>query len=210
MDLFIDTKDLDRLHFFVVGIGKQLPYAQSRALNSLAYETRDQTRSGMRSNFTIRRPWVVNQLQVRKKASKSDLEAVVGTSDKGKFLAKHEDGGTRPALGRFIAIPTRAVRRTKTDQIRKSDRPSNLGDRAGIVSYKGNQYLALKRGRWQKTGGGSFLAPGDRSGRLLYLLKPRVDIDERLELEKTGRRVVSTQATRKLSEAIEQALRTAK
>jgi hypothetical protein len=89
MDLFIDTKDLDRLHFFVVGIGKQLPYAQSRALNSLAYETRDQTRAGMRSNFTIRRPWVVNQLQVRKKASKSDLEDGVGTSDKGKFLSNH-------------------------------------------------------------------------------------------------------------------------
>jgi hypothetical protein len=200
MDLFIDTKDLDRLQLFLAKAQNQLPFAQSRALNSLAYETRDQTRAGMRSNFTIRRPWVVNQLQVRKKATKSDLEAVVGTSDNGKFLAKHEDGGTRPALGRFIAIPTRAIRRTKTDQIRKSDRPSSLGDRATVINYNGDQYLALKKGRWNRSGG----------GRLLYLLKPRVDIDERLELEKTGRRVVSTQATRKLSEAIEQALRTAK
>jgi hypothetical protein len=40
MDLFIDTKDLDRLQLFLASARNQLPYAQSRALNSLAYETR--------------------------------------------------------------------------------------------------------------------------------------------------------------------------
>ena len=200
MDFYIDTKDLDRLQVFLANARNQMPFAQSRALNSLAYETRDRTRDGMRRNFTIRRPWVVNQMQVRKKATKGDLEAIVGTSDNGKFLAKHEQGGPRPALGRFIAIPTRAVRRTKTDQIRKTDRPRNLGDRATIINYNGDKYLALKRGRWNKSGG----------GRLLYLLKPRVDIDERLELEKTGTRVVAQKASRLLSDAIDQALRTAK
>lgn len=200
MDLIVDTKDLDRLQLFLAKASNQLPYAQSRALNSLAYETRDQTRVGMRSNFTIRRPWVVNQMQVRKKATKADLEAIIGTSDNAKFLGKHEDGGTRTALGRFVAIPTRAVRRTKTQQISARDRPKALGDRAGIVTFKGDQYLALKKGRWNKSGG----------GRLLYLLKPRVEIDERLRLQQTGRRVIATQATRKLSEAIDQALRTAK
>lgn len=188
---------------FLVNSRGQMPFATSRALNSLAFDVRDKVRGSMPQNFTIRRQWVVNQMQVKKRASKADLEAIVGTSEPGKFLAKHEEGGTRTALGRYIAIPTRAVKRTKTDQIRKSDRPASLGSKASVIDYNGNKWLALNKSRKWAQGSAS-------KTRLLYLLKPRTQIDERLQLHEQGQSVVKMNGSRALQQAVEYALRTAK
>lgn len=188
---------------FLANSRGQMPFATSRALNSLAFDVRDKVRGSMPQNFTIRRQWVVNQMQVKKRASKADLEAIVGTSEPGRFLAKHEEGGTRTALGRYIAIPTRAVKRTKTDQIRKSDRPASLGSKASVIDYNGNKWLALNKSRKWAKGSAS-------KTRLLYLLKPRTQIDERLQLHEQGQSVVRTNGSRALQQAVDYALRTAK
>jgi hypothetical protein len=196
--LEIDTRELKKLERFAKKAQAQLPFAASKALNSLAFETRDKVRGSMPSNFTIRRPWVTRQIEVKQRADKRNLEAVLGTSQAGRFLAKHEDGGTRPALGRYIAIPTRAVRRTKTDQIRKSDRPASLGARASVIDYRGNHWLALNRAR------------KGNSLRLVYLLKPQAKIDERLQLHEQGQSVIRQQGSKALREALDYALKTAK
>lgn len=199
----VDTRDLDKLTRFLAESRGQMPYATSRALNTLAFDVRDKVRGSMPRSFTIRRQWVVNQLQVKQRATKGQLEAVVGTSDSAKFLAKHEEGGTRPALGRFIAIPTRAVKRTKTDQIRKSDRPASLGSKATVVDYNGNKWLALNKSRKWAQGSAS-------KTRLLYLLKPKTQIDERLQLHEQGQFLIKTNASRVLKEAVEYSLKTAR
>lgn len=199
----VDTRDLDRLTRFLANSRGQMPYATSRALNSLAFDVRDKVRGSMPENFTIRRRWVVNQLQVKQRADKRNLEAVVGTSDAAKFLAKHEEGGTRTALGRYVAIPTRAVKRTKTDQIRKSDRPASLGAKASVVDYNGNKWLALNKSRKWAQGSAS-------KTRLLYLLKPRTQIDERLQLHEQGQFVITQRGTQALKDAVDAALKTAR
>ena len=199
----VDTRDLDKLRRFVAESRGQMPYATSRALNSLAFDVRDKVRGSMPQNFTIRRRWVVNQLQVKQRANKRQLEAVVGTSDAAKFLAKHEEGGTRTALGRYVAIPTRAVKRTKTDQIRKSDRPASLGTKASVVDYNGNKWLALNKSRKWAQGSAS-------KTRLLYLLKPRTQIDERLELHEQGQYIIKQRGTQALKDAVDYALKTAR
>ena len=199
----VDTRDLDKLRRFVAESRGQMPYATSRALNSLAFDVRDKVRGSMPQNFTIRRKWVVNQLQVKQRADKRQLEAVVGTSDAGEFLAKHEEGGTRTALGRYVAIPTRAVKRTKTDQIRKSDRPASLGTKASVVDYNGNKWLALNKSRKWAQGSAS-------KTRLLYLLKPRTQIDERLELHEQGQYIIKQRGTQALKDAVDYALKTAR
>lgn len=203
LNLSVDTRDLDKVTRFLAESSAQMPFAASRALNTLAFDVRDTVRASMPQNFTIRRRWVVNQLQVKQRATKRQLEAVVGTSDPAKFLAKHEEGGTRPALGRYIAIPTRAVKRTKTDQIRKSDRPASLGSKATVVDYNGNKWLALNKSRKWAQGSAS-------KTRLLYLLKPKTQIDERLQLHEQGQSVVKMNGSRALQQAVDYALKTAK
>lgn len=203
LKLSIDTRDLDRMARDLSTSRGQIPFAASKALNSLAFDVRDKVRGSMPQNFTIRRRWVINQMQVKQRADKRNLEAVVGTSDAGKFLAKHEEGGTRSALGRYIAIPTRAVKRTKTAQIRKSDRPSSLGSKATVVDYNGNKWLALNKSRnWSQS--------SPSRSRLLYLLKPRTQIDERLQLHEQGQAVIQTNASKALKDAVEYVLRTKK
>lgn len=207
MRIEIDTRDLDRMARRLQDLeARQIPFAVSKAVNSLAFDVRDKVRGSMPVNFTIRRNWVVNQIQVKRRAEKRDPggpEAIVGTSDAGKFLAKHEEGGPRTALGRFVAIPTRAVVRTRTDQIRKSDRPSALGAKATVVDYRGNKWLALNKSRKWAQGSAS-------KTRLLYLLRPRVDIDERLQLHEQGQYVVRTRGALALSDAVDYALKTAR
>lgn len=199
----IDTSDLARMASNLDKARSQIPFAASRELNSLAFDVRDTVRESMPRNFTIRRPWVVNQMQVRERATKRRLEATVGTSQSGKFLAKHEEPTTRVALGRFVAIPTRAVKRTKTAQIRKADRPASLGSKATVVDYNGNKWLALTKSRKWAQGSPS-------KSRLLYLLEPRVEIDERLQLHEQGKSVVNNKGSQRLKEAVEYALRTAR
>lgn len=197
----IDTRDLARMASSLEKSQGQMRFASSKALNTLAFDIRDTVRASMPRNFTIRRGWVVNQIQVKQRATKTDLEAIVGTSQPGKFLAKHEEPTTRTALGRYVAIPTRAVKRTKTAQIRKSDRPASLGSKATVVDYNGNKWLALNKSRKWARGSAS-------KTRLLYLLKPRVGIDERLRLHEQGQSVVNNKGSQALKDAMDYALKT--
>jgi hypothetical protein len=102
--LEIDSRELKKLGRLTNKLEAQLPFAESKALNSLAFETRNWVRASMPRNFTIRRPWVTRQIEVKQRADKRNLEAVVGTSQSGRFLAKHEEGGADAALDRYIAI----------------------------------------------------------------------------------------------------------
>ena len=158
---------------------QQFRFATAQALTRAAVEVQAEVRKNMPSRFTIRRDWVIKGIQVEK-AKPADLTATVYSRD--KFMALQEAGGPKSPLRNYLAIPTKAVRRTPRDIIRKADRPKSLGDRAEVVEVKGHKYLALKKARRGRNGGGQL--------RLLYLLVPRAQLKERLGLVKDGFRVV--------------------
>lgn len=156
---------------------KQVQFATAKALTLTAVEVQRQVRAEMPARFTLRRQWIVNGIRVEK-ATKANLVATVFSRD--AFMGLQEFGGQKDPRKRFIAIPTKAVRRTKSDIIAKSDRPQNLGARAEVIEYKGNKWLALKRARSGRSG---------NELRLLYLLVPRAQLHERLGLREIGTRV---------------------
>lgn len=158
---------------------QQFRFATAQALTRAAVEVQAEVRKNMPSRFTLRRDWVVKGIQVER-AKPADLTATVYSRD--RFMALQEAGGPKSPLRNYIAIPTKAVRRTPKDIIRKADRPKSLGDRAEVVEVKGHKYLALKKARRGRNGGGQL--------RLLYLLVPRAQLKERLGLVKDGFRVV--------------------
>ena len=112
-----------------------------------------------------------------------------------------ETGGTKDPIGNYLAIPSRLVRRTPKDLVRKADKPRSLGDRASIVEYKGNKFLALKNPR--KAANGQRL-------RFMYLLVPRASMKERLKLHDDARRVIAQRFPINLQAAIAAAMRTAR
>lgn len=178
---------------------KQLNFAIAKALTQTAVEVQKELRRNMPSRFTIRRPWIVQGIRVER-ATKQNLEAVVYSRD--DFMELQETGGTKDPRRRYLAIPTRAVRRTKTQMIAKADRPGALGERAEVVEYNGSKWLALKKARRGANKGGQL--------RLLYLLIPRAELKERLGLEKDGLKIAPERFGPLLEKALEEALRTAR
>lgn len=178
---------------------KQMNFAIAKALTQTAFEVQKELRSNMPGRFTIRRPWVVQGIRVER-ATKTNLAAVVYSRD--SFMGLQEVGGTKDPRSRYIAIPTKAVRRTKTQVIAKSDRPGALGDRAEVIEYNGNKWIALKKARRGANKGGQL--------RLLYLLVPKAQIKERLGLEDDGLKIAPKRFPLLLEAAIQDALRTAR
>ncbi len=179
--------------------GGQMAFAAASAITSTAYEVQTEVRRNMPQRFTLRRQWIVQGIRVDK-ATKQSLTATVYSRD--KFMGLQEAGGVKSPLRNYIAVPTKAVRRTKTQLIAKSDLPAALGDKVAVVEYNGDKYLALKKARKGANKGGQL--------RLLYLLVPRANLHQRLGLEKDGRRVARERFGPNFSRAIERAIRTAR
>lgn len=105
---------------------KQVPYASAVALTRLAKMSQTMLRSNLSNHFTLRSKWVEKGIVVQA-AQKSDWphqSAEVGSRD--YFMAFHALGGIKkPKSGRNLALP-QAIRQSKSDIIKKKDRPAAL------------------------------------------------------------------------------------
>ena len=185
-------------------LAKQLPFATSQALNDMGYQVRDASRLQMPTRFTIRRPWVVNQVDVLERASKANLSVTIGPKPTAPFLDLQELGGVKLPHGNFVAIPTSLVRRTKTQLVSKADKPRQLGDKVFVEQYHGHYWLALKGGKGAQQRG------SNRNLRFLYLLAPKVDVKPRLGLHDIGLPIVQRDFQSAIAQRLEAALATAR
>jgi hypothetical protein len=176
----------------------QLRFALARALTVTAADIQQEVRRNIPGRFNLRRQWIVQGIRIDR-ATKANLEARVYSRD--DFMRLQETGGDKTPRGNYVAVPTKLVRRTAKDIIRKADRPRALGDRAEVVDFKGNKFLALKRPR---------KGNGDQRLRFLYLLVPRADIDQRLKLREDGVRIARERFGQNLQASIDLAMRTAR
>lgn len=177
---------------------QQFRFAVATALTRTAYDVQKEVRANMPQRFTLRRDWIVRGIMVDR-ATKLNLTARVYSRD--KFMGRQEAGGPKDPLRNYIAIPTKAVRRTAKDLIRRTELPSSLGDRAHIVTVNVNKFLALKKARKGKA---------KNELRLLYLLVPRARVNPRLGLGQDGRRVAPVKFAEHLRQALQDAVRTAR
>jgi len=177
---------------------QQFRFATAQALTQTAYDVQKEVRANMPKRFTLRRQWIVQGIRVDK-ATKASLTATIYSKD--KFMGLQEAGGTKSPLHNYLAIPTKAVRRTPKDLIRASDKPKALGDKAEIIEFKGHKYLALKKARKGKSG---------NQLRLLYLLVPRASLKPRLGLSKDGERMARAKFVANLQDALQRAVASAR
>lgn len=178
--------------------GGQMNFAVAKALTMTARDVQAEVKRNMPERFTLRRQWIVSGIRMEP-ATKYNLESMVYSRD--KFMDLQEFGGPKDPRGHYIAIPTKLVRRTPTQMIRKADRPKALGDKAEIVDFKGKKYLALKRPRKGR---------GKQELRLLYLLVPRAQIKGRLKLREDAVRIAKANFEDNLVSSIEYSMRTAR
>lgn len=212
LDIKVDLKNLDLVRDFCGRLQRQLPYAASLMLNSLARDIQAETRANIPKRFTLRRQWIVKGIRVTP-STKTKLEAVIESVD--DFMRRQETGGKKtPKHDQHLALPLRAVRRTKRDIIRPMDLPMNLGQASFDVVRAGAKKTMRGAGGSVfklRTGSGLEILARRRRGKLelMYLLKRDGDIKPRLGLHTDARFVVGTRAFAHLKSAIDRAMGTA-
>ena len=153
-----------------IDTAKQVRFALATTLTSLAKEAQHASVSETERAFTVRNNWLQpsNAMGIKVlPASKEDLSAAVAT--RADWLVPFQEGGTKTPKGANLAIPTKNVRRTKRDVIRKTQRPNALrGKRTFLLPTKNGLVLFQRKGR------------GKRSTiTALYRLKPSARIQKR-------------------------------
>jgi hypothetical protein len=200
----------------------QLPFATARALTTTAKQGQAAVRARLPQIFTIRTTWLDKGIQVRS-ASKRDLRAAVVSRD--EFMGLQETGGEKkPRKGRAIGVP-KAIREPKTKVTKPSEWPGALLARSakakprrrkvrGKGSYKKPKFFltTLKKGR--RAGLQAVVQRDDPMTRyplrVLYVLQPSVRVKGDLKMRETVAAVVSERFASNFSEALAEALRTAK
>jgi hypothetical protein len=209
IQIHVDTRAFERGMTELVK--EQLPFAASRALNITTKEAQSGIQSRMRSNFTIRRDWVTQQIKIKHFSDKHDdpMYTTIEVDPKADFLDKFEEGGVKtPRSSANLAVPIGA-RPNKSAIVPPQLRIKNLHLHAVGKAIRGDQRTFLMRaggrqGIFQRTG------PGKRDYILLYWLTPSVPIPRSLHFVETVMRIVEDRWARNLEQFLTEALATAK
>ncbi len=186
-------------------VGRQVPYATKKALDSVAFEARDAVRAGLHPpRFEIRSTWVAKGITVVK-ARKEDYPnatAVVGSRD--EFMVQQETGGEKaPKYTGKLAIPTRAgqklkeVRRTASGKIPKRGRPKPLIAAGKAFIDKATDEVRLR----QESASGPGRAPP------IFFLREKAHLKPRFEFRETVEGVVARRYGVIFREQLERALK---
>lgn len=175
--------------------GRQFRFSVARALTMTARDVQAEVRRNLPARFTLRRQRFIESGILFDRATPSNLTARIFSRD--DFMGLQEYGGDKHPRGRMLAVPTRLVKRTPKGLIAKRDRPKALGDKVEEITFKGNQWLALKKPRAGRNG---------NEMRLMYLLIPRADIDERLGLRKDAEKIARLRFAENLRVALADAV----
>ena len=200
----------------------QMPYALARACTKTAQDIQTEVINRLPSQFKLRTGWYKPNSPLGFRvtiATKQNLQATVGTS--AWFMDLQETGGLRvPFNGKtYLCVPTENVKRTASGLIREDMRPiyllkgysiqgsnrrKGVGRRAmftGIEAFIGVVKNVL--GIWLR-------GPGHNDIRLMYVLVEHVKINPRLHFIETAKRAVKDNWQQNASEAIAEAIRTAR
>lgn len=203
-------------------MAKQIPFAASVALNDLAFQVMRKENSAMSDIFKDPRPFTQRATQVEKKASKSDLTAVVSIRPaQDKYLSPYETGGDHwvgakggdgdllvPVDGKTDAygqIPRGLIKRLVA-------RPDVfVGTVRGIRGIWQRPPTGNQRSGQRGTKGKLGIVGGKRAGlKLLYVFKSNRPVRKRLGFDQVAIELVREQGTKALEAAVDKAIRSAR
>jgi hypothetical protein len=196
---------------------KQFRFAASRALNDSAFAARESLVTQLGRSFTLRNNYTQRGFRVVR-ATKANLEAVVGTDR--DYLVDQVEGGTR----RRKAIPSRHLRKTPRQIVRRSRWPAHLLARPRSTQKQGAKYVLLpERNRGKLPGFLQRLTRGGRRAllervgrgkkarmRLLWSLPPKIRLRPRYPFVGTAQQAHQVTFPVRLEVRLREALATAR
>lgn len=187
----------------IKGLGnfaRQIPFATAKALTKTVQQGQLEVIRTIESKFTLRTNWYKpsNQIGIRiTPAKKNNLVAEVKSN--ASFLNLHEKGLQKIPFGKYIAIPTQNVRRTKRDLVAKSQYPANLKNSFLINNKKGGKLLLTKSGKGKK-----------QKTKIMYVLVPKAKIKQISIFFEPVEQIVRQNFQTNFNEAFSEAIKTAR
>ncbi len=203
---------------------KQIPFATAKALNRLANEGQAAEKDRVRSQFNIKSgTFIPNTIKRRRGvdfATKQKPEAAVVIDPERQHLGKWERGGFKTSVRgkRYVAVPSKDIRRTKKGLVPRSLYPSQFKPFAKATNLKSKggkqvQDVGQKNTFFVRTKSGNPLLVqrvSKKRIRGLYLFVRQTKLDKRLEFVPTITRIVKTRAKAVMAEEVRHALATAR
>jgi hypothetical protein len=185
------------------GLSKQLPFATSVALNSTAFDVREQiVERTYPKSFTVRNKRFASAMFRVEKASKRKLTAAVFDKLGRDYMVKQAEGGIKTPRGTNIAIPGRLNQRTATGKIPRSRQPRNLLN-------NGKAYKTTLRGGQQ-----AIVQPQGRGKskrlKVMYVLEQRANIPQRFDFYEDASMISRRVFDKNFAKAFARAKRTAR
>jgi len=214
----------------------QLPFATSRAINTVALEFQRVQRQHMLSVFEVRRrKFIERSVKIRRGdfATKQRLEATVrietpGGGRRDDIFTKFETGARKlPTRGAHIAIP-QAAKRTRTGIIGRSQRPRAFKFKLHGTGPKATVFRGLKRTFMifnRDGGGGIYQRVGRRRSasrslrrrrstssrlRMLFVFRPEAPTPQILDFIDNAEKTVQRRWPKAFAESFDEAMRTAR
>lgn len=192
--------------------GKQIPFAESLAINSTGLKVQAFEVKRMPRVFRIRSKWAKPKGKFginMKFSNKRNLTASVFS--RAPWLKKQEDGGVKkghvktPLVGKTkLLLPVKEIRKNKTRLIQKKFSPAKLlkdpkKNRVFFVDTPGGGLILQRKGRKKNA-----------KTRVLFFVEDQARIKPVLKFEETGEKIVQKVYRREFGVALKKAIRSAK
>lgn len=190
----------------------QIPFAESRALNSMTLKIQAFEVKRMPRVFRIRKNWAKAGTKFGVKAkfsNKRNLE--VSIFSKAPWLKQQEEGGTKrgtqktPLVGKNkLLMPSKEIRKKKSRLIPKRFSPAKLlakpkKNRVFFVDTPGGGLILQRKGKGKSS-----------KVRVLFFVEDQARIPAILKFEASGERIAKKIYPREFQVAIKKAMATAK
>lgn len=221
MRIIVDEKGIDALISKLTDLEKnQIPFAESRAVNALAYKVqRDTIDRVLPSQFTLRNDWWrpgrktgVNYFPSNKKQF-PNIFAKVNTL--ARFMEMQETGGTKTPKGgdNYVPVPTWNAQPDKKQVIRQNRRYKALvlQKSAGrrTLTHKGSWWITTLRQNTPRVA--VRLLDDDRLPiATMYVGKSSVTVKPRFGFRENAKRIVDENYLQIFEKELKQAIATAK
>jgi hypothetical protein len=161
---------------------QQVPFAAARALTNLAKAGQNDLRQGIQRNMTVRRPRVLQGIQVRaaqKKDGLTNMQAEVGSRDWYMADQLADQASDRKSAGRKQYIPMNGVRPSRSQNVPARLRPKPVY----LASQKPKSPIFFRR---SDRNVGLVLQQTRQGGlRLLYVTLNQQRVNPKLRLSET-------------------------
>lgn len=228
----VEIRNLEIVKANLAGMGRQLAYAASRALNAAARKVADAMPAEIEQSIDRPTPFTKRGVRVLRYANKANLEATVGFMDaQARYMRWQIEGGTRQPGARGIKLPGNITLNTfgnipkgVIDQLKAAANGGGLSNtiarrlQAGGNRRKGaapvELFLGQPRGKgWQNAPMGIWRRVEGNPGKLVPVVvfeKKAAHYKPRFDFRKKAEAVVDRHWQAEFDAALAEAMRTAR